>query len=53
MRTESMSNALGFLVRKWGESFGRTMWVEYLQRFGLMPWEEVSSEMRRAVYGNA
>lgn len=53
MKTESMSKALGFLVRKWGESFGRTMWVDCLQRCGLMPWDEVNETMRRAVYGNA
>ena len=50
-RTESMSRARMFLVRKYGESYGQTQWAWMLQRYGLMPWDEVSNEMRRAVYG--
>lgn len=50
-RSESMSNALNRLVLVWGESYGQTKWAWMLQRYDLMPWEEVSNEMRRAVYG--
>lgn len=40
-----------YLVCKYGESYGQSEWAWMLQRYGLMPWDEVSNEMRRAVYG--
>lgn len=47
MRSDSMSSALNFLVGKWGESWGRTKWVDLLQRYGVMPWDEVPEAMAR------
>lgn len=51
MRTESMSRARQYLVRKYGESFGQTMWVECLQTYWVTPEDEVPEKMRIAVYG--
>ena len=51
MRSESMSNALRRLQVKFGERFGLEVWANMLQRFWLNPWDDVSNEMRRAVYG--
>lgn len=48
-----MSRARQYLVRKYGESYGQTLWADMLQRFWLMPWDEVSNEMSFAVYGRA
>lgn len=51
MRSNSMSSARAFLVRKYGESFGQTMFANMLQMFWLGPEDEVNEAMRRAVYG--
>ena len=51
MRSESMSNALRRLQSRLGERYGREVWANMLQRYWLNPWDEVSNEMRRAVYG--
>lgn len=45
MRSKSMSNALHRLVLVWGESYGRTKWVDLLQKYGVMPWDEVPERM--------
>ena len=49
MRSESMSKALNRLVLMWGESYGRTKWVDLLQRFNVSPWEEVPERMMNEI----
>lgn len=51
MRSESMSKALNRLVSIWGESYGRTKWVDLLQRYGVMPWEQVPERMASEIMG--
>lgn len=50
MRSESMSRARAYLVRKYGESYGQTMWAWQLQRWGLTAEDEVCEGMRKEVY---
>lgn len=45
MRSDSMDTARNFLVGKWGESYGQTKWAWLLQKYGLMPWDEVPEAM--------
>lgn len=42
-----MSNALRRLTEKWGESYGRAKWAWLLQRYDVMPWDEVPERMAR------
>ena len=50
MRSESMIRARAYLVRKYGESFGQTMWAWQLQRWGLTAEDEVCEGMKKEVY---
>jgi len=44
-----MANALARLARRWGESYGRTKWVWLMQKYGVMPWDEVPEGMDREI----
>lgn len=44
-RSESMMNARRMLVVRWGESYGQTKWVDLMQRYGVMPWDECPQAM--------
>jgi len=50
MRTVSMSKARACLVRKYGESYGQTVWAGLLQRWNLTAEDEVPDGMWGEVY---
>jgi len=50
MRTESMSRARAYLVGKYGESYGQSVWAWQLQRWNLTAEDEVCEGMKREVY---
>lgn len=36
-----------YLIKKWGESFGQTKWVDLMQKYNVMPWEQCPEAMIR------
>lgn len=44
-RSASMSNALRSMTARWGESYGRAQWAWLLQKYNVMPWDDVPEAM--------